>query len=227
MEPVQLLDERSHPDVRAVYGRLAAEAGELDAAVGRVRLGGMTLEEGELGSLSRIRLLMGEMNALTLSSEAEAMAADPLRTGRIRFLAGLLEEGRLEVRISPMAGWNPDFSIFTRRSGAAGRETPSNREDEPAESGATLLVGPHWFVRPYPHPGPAFVVILGGAPALMARNRFMEAWDRGHDVRTPLVSLIARALRRAAPPPPRRLTLRDGIGYSLQDAGPARRNDPV
>lgn len=216
MSRCRLLDERSRPDVRAAYGTLARRASRLDAAVHRIRLGGMTLSEPELDPLRRIRLLMGEMNALNLSWEAEAMVADPQRVSHLRYLEALLEEGRLHVRLAPLAAWNPDFSVFHRTRPAAGQRTgeagPTRNEgssvpsgsapDAIRQDGAVLLLGPHWFVRPYPHPGPAFTAIIRGAPARLAARRFEETWQRGHDVRAPLLALIRRAL--AAPPAPAR-----------------------
>jgi len=182
----------------------------------------MTLGEDELGRIRRIRLLMAETNALSLASEADALAADPVRAPRLELLARLLNAGRLQVRISPLGGWSPDFSIFTRES--AGREPSDHGEPEEA----TLLVGPHWFERPYPHPGPAFVVLLEGEPALRARARFDEAWKRGHDLRVPLLSLIEESLRRAdLPGESFELTPFGMNGYSLPDPGSFPGDDPV
>jgi hypothetical protein len=223
MGNVRLLDERSWPDVRAVYGGLARDADFLDAAVSRVRLGGMTLGEGELGRIQRIRLLMAETNALALASEAEALAADPVRSRRLGLLAGLLEGNRLGIRISPLAGWSPDFSVFCRVRRGPPRET----EIDADVATATLLIGPHWFERPYPHPGPAFVVLLEGEPALRARKRFDEAWGRGHDLRGPLLSLIGEALRRGSTGSGPELTPFGATGYSLPGSGDGPGHDPV
>jgi hypothetical protein len=184
----------------------------------------MTLGEEELGRIRRIRLLMAETNALTLSSEAESLATDPDRCGRLRLLARLLNESRLLVRISPLAGWSPDFSVFSRKR----VEAQAGTSDEGELESATLLVGPHWFERPYPHPGPAFVVVLGGEPALRARRRFEEVWARGHDLRLPLLSLIEEALLRGAPSgATSELTPFGAAGYSLHAPGPGPGHDPV
>ncbi len=174
-----LLDDRARPDFREVYGHHAAAACALDAAVRRIRLGGMTLDRTELGGLERMRVLVAELNALSLSYEAEAMAVDPERRPRLRFLLEQVRAERLRVRIAPLAGWDPDFTVFSR-----GRPE-------------TLMLGPHWFARPYPHPGPAFGVVLGEEPAARAEARFEELWAGAHDLRGPIEGLMRDALRRA------------------------------
>ena len=100
MQSVRLLDERARPDFRQLYGLQALRSEALDAAVHRVRLAGMDLSSRELKGLLRIRLLIGELNALTLASEAEALAVDPLRRNRLRLLTSLFSERRLEIRIA-------------------------------------------------------------------------------------------------------------------------------
>jgi hypothetical protein len=154
---------------------------------------------------------MGETNALSIASEAESLASDTERSERHALLSRLLEADHLEVRISPLAGWSPDFSVFTAKgSGIA-------EAGEVAPAAATVLIGPHWFERPYPHPGPAFVVALQGEPAVRAGQRFEEAWRRGHDLRGSLLSLIREALRRGGPSNPGcELTPFSAYGYSLR-----------
>jgi hypothetical protein len=175
-----LLDERGRPDFRDVYGRHASVAATLDAAVRKVRLAGVTLGSREIGGVRRMRVLVAEMNALTLSGEAEAIGADPSRRQRLELLLQLFDEGRLAVRTAPLAGWDPDFTIF-------GRKKPE-----------TLLLGPHWFERPYPHPGPAFGVVLSGDHARRAHARFEGLWSSAHDLRRPIEELIREAFRRTA-----------------------------
>lgn len=182
----QLIDERSRPDFRDVYARRAARSVCLDAAVGRIRLGGMNLGERELGGLSRIRLVVGQLGVLTLSSEAETLAADPARRPRLALLLSLFEAGRLNVRIAPLAGWNPDFSVFH----------PSDRPDGSQDESATVLLGPHLFDRPYPHPGPAFGIELEGDAATLAAERFEVLWMGAHDLKHPIVSVLSDALAK-------------------------------
>ncbi len=155
----------------------------------------MNLGDRELGGLARIRLLIGQMNALMLASEAESLAIDPARRARLHLLLSLMGGDRLAVRIAPLAGWNPDFSVFSgRRSGhASGRE---GMLTDPGGTIRTLMIGPHWFDRPYPHPGPALGVVLHGEPADRALLRFEQTWKRGHDVRGPIESILRDSLEK-------------------------------
>jgi hypothetical protein len=59
------------------------------------------------------------------------------------------------------------------------------------------MIGPHWFERPYPHPGPALGVLIAGAPAIRALERFEELWAQAHDVKGPIEEILEAALRRA------------------------------
>jgi hypothetical protein len=191
-----LLDSRARPDLRTTYGRLAASATHLDAAVSRVRLGGMTLGDRELSRIRSIRVLMAEMNVLTLTSEAEALASDRERHVRLNLLISLISAEVLKVRLAPLAGWSPDFSVFRRAEpdNVEGDVTPG--ASDPGRTEHTVVIGPHWFERPYPHPGPAFNVVMQGEPAIRALARFDDLWQRGHDVTRPISSLIEEAIRR-------------------------------
>ena len=180
MAMATLLEDRGRPDFRDVYGRHASAAVTLDAAVRRVRLAGITLGSRELGGVQRMRVLVAELNALSLSGEAEVIGADLSRRPRLELLLRLFEGGRLSVRTAPLAGWDPDFTVF-------GSEQPD-----------TVVLGPHWFERPYPHPGPAFSVVLVGDPARRAHIRFEELWSAAHDLRHPIEELLREALRRTA-----------------------------
>jgi len=183
--PIPLFDERSRPGFRALYGHFAARAQALDAALSRIRLPGMNLAVRELAGLERIRVVLGEVNALVLSAEAESIAADPERRDRLELLRRRLEEGRLLVRLSPLGGWSPDFTLFRSRS--------------PELEDPTLLLGLHAFERSYPHPGPRWGVLLQGEEARPALARFETLWAQGHDLRTPLERIFREALARARP----------------------------
>jgi hypothetical protein len=190
LDGTRLLDERSRPHFREVYGYHAARSVALDAAVGRIRLAGMSLGLRELKGLKRIRLLLAEMNALSFGAEADALAAHPARRSRLAFLSSLLDENRLDVRTAPLAGWSPDFSVF---------HGPGSSVCDGTLGDPVLMVGPHWFESPYPHRGPAFGVVLAGPPAARAGARFEELWGSGHDVRAPVKGLFHEVLRRAMP----------------------------
>jgi len=223
MQDDVLIDERSHPGFRELYGFHAARAAYLDAAVQRIRLGGLNLQPGELSHMRRIRVLLGETNALVLSAEAETVVATPDGRKLLRLLLYLLESGRMEIRIAPLAGWNPDFTIFTREAEKGEEES----EEVPPSSRMTLMLGPHWLERPYPHPGPALGVVLRGPPALKATARFREIWGRGHDLKGAFVTLFRRTLGGTSVNPGPGLTLSRRSGYSLRAVGSTPGVDPV
>lgn len=174
-----LLDDRSRPDFRTVYGTLARRAGALDAAVARIRLSGLNLRPDELRGVQRLRVLLSDVSGLTLRAEAEAVLLDPIKAGNLRHLVGLMDEGRIQVRSAPLGGWIPDFSVFHRN----GRPW-------------TVLVGLHWFARPFPHRGPALASLHGATAAGRAASRFTELWRSAHDVSPAILGLLHEAERR-------------------------------
>lgn len=180
-----LLDERDRPDFRDLFGSLCRSAAELDVAVARIRLGALDLGKEELGGLRRIRVVLAEVNAVRLGSEADASLADPGRAGNVRLLMRLFEEGRLELRAAPLAGWSPDFSVFGD-----------------AEGPQALLVGTHWFQRPYPHPGPALASLHRGEEAYHGARRFGELWASAYDIGPAIRGILEASLRRTEVQPP-------------------------
>jgi len=216
MDPPCLLDERSRPDLRSVYGLLAARSRRLDAAVARIRLAGMTLNDGELAGMTQVRLVLAEVNALALSVDADAVASDPARRQRLLMLETLLRRETLRVRLAPLAGWTPDFTIFSGAIRPDGGDDPH-----------TLILGPHWFERPFPHPGPALNAVLTGEAVLLASERFERLWERGHDVSVPVCSAISEALRRSGSGGSPELTLGTESGYSFRAGGSEAGSNPV
>jgi hypothetical protein len=207
-----LLDERGRPDFRDLYAREARRARALDAALTRIRLSALDLGAGELGRLEGIRVLLAEMNALSLAAEAGALVARPGGRERLGFLLRGLEGGTLEVRLAPLAGWAPDFSVFHPPRGGEG----------------VLLVGPHRLERPYPHPGPAFASVHRGSDAVRAAGRFRELWERAHDLRGPLLRTLGAAVARG----PGGVDIPGGSGYSFVPSegpvsGPVSEPDPA
>lgn len=176
-----LLDERRRPDFRDVFGALARRSSAIATAVTRVRLTTVDLGPEELAGVDRFRVLLSEMNAIRLESEAHALLHLRHRTPNLRLLTGLMEAGRLEVRSAPLGGWSPDFTVFE-------------------ESGEPrwVLCGFHAFERPYPHRGPALAALHGDEGARLARTRFDELWDAAHDVGPTLWTLLSRARRTLA-----------------------------
>lgn len=175
-----LLDERSRPDFRDVFGALARRSTSIATAVTRVRLSTLDLGDDELVGVRRFQVVLAEMNALTLDAEARTLARLPRRADVLRGLARRLEAGTLEVRAAPLGGWSPDFTVFSDDSGPL-----------------AVLSGYHWFERPYPHRGPALAALHLGDAARLALRRHREVWGHAHDVGPALWTLLARADTRA------------------------------
>lgn len=175
-----LLDERRRPDFRDVFGALAARARHVRTAVTRVRLSTVDLSSAELSGVETMRVLISEVSALQLDTEARGLLQNPRRAPNVRLLTSLLQSGRLEVRSAPLGGWSPDFTVFAD-----------------AEGPLAVLVGFHAFERPYPHRGPALVGLHGREAARLAARRHGELWEGAHDIGSVLWSLLARAERRA------------------------------
>ena len=154
-----LLDERSTPDFRATFGELLGKSVAVDVALKRIRLGGVDLEEGEVGRIRHIRLLLCEVNALSLGAEAEAAVANPGAGGNLELVLGLMREGRLSIRAAPLGGWTPDFSVFYG-------EAPDGDTGEKPE---WALLGLHSFQHLWDQAhdiGPAVLSILERAERL-------------------------------------------------------------
>lgn len=174
-----LLHERAGPDLRTVYGGLFVEATRVQVAIRKIRLAGMSLGPAELASPRRIQVILAEINALTLASEAEVLALEADGRRRLEVLGGLLSTGVLEIRSAPLAGWAPDFSVFVVGDG-----------------GRRALLGPHWFHRPFPHRGPAFASLHEGEAAALAGDRFRELWGSAYDVGRPIQRTLEQTLER-------------------------------
>jgi hypothetical protein len=174
----RLLDERSHPDFREVYGWLLPRSVRLDVALTHIRLSTLDLGRRELDGVRSIRLLLAEVNAVQLDSEAHGVMLQEDKRETLFALSERLAEGVIEVRSAPLGGWSPDFSIFHDALGAA-----------------AVLIGPHWFERPFPHRGPAFAALHGADAAAGALRRFQETWERAHDIGPAVRGILERAER--------------------------------
>lgn len=173
-----LVDERGRPDFRDVFLELARRSVDVAVAVTRVRLSTLDLDEAALEQVESLRVLVVELNALTLDAEARLIQADVRRASRVRLFKNLLESGRLEVRSAPLGGWAPDFSVFSDPDGPR-----------------AVLTGKHWFERPYPHRGPALAAIHFGDAARLAARRHGALWDAAHDVGPAVWSILSKAER--------------------------------
>lgn len=172
----RFFDERSRPDFREVYGSMLARSTHLDVALTSIRISTLDLGRGELQGVRAIRLLLAEVSAVRLDAEAHAVAQDGEKRETLSALAELLARGVIEVRSSPLGGWAPDFSIF--------------RKDALPQA---VLLGFHWFERPFPHRGPAFASLQGPEAAGRALARFEEQWARAHDIGPAVLSILERA----------------------------------
>ena len=174
-----VFDERGRPDFRDVFGALATRSTDIATAVTRVRLSTVDLTPMEVGSLEHFRVLIAELSALRLDAEARALEADPKRAPNADMLRRLLETEKLEVRSSPLAGWSPDFTVFSGPGGPV-----------------AVLLGFHAFERPYPHRGPALAALHGAEAARLAARRHEEIWERAHDVGPAIWSILSKARSR-------------------------------
>jgi hypothetical protein len=178
--PAVLLDERGRPDFRDVFGLFAARSVDVATAITRVRLSAVDLTQLELSRLESLRVLVAEVNAIQLDGEAVAIQSDPRKAPRVQLLSEMLESGRLEVRAAPLAGWSPDFTVFSDREGPI-----------------AVLSGYHWFERPYPHRGPALAALHRGDAARLAARRHQEVWEGAHDVGPAVWNILSKARRVA------------------------------
>ena len=175
----QLLDERSSPDFRRVFGSLLSGSQSADTAILRIRLGAVDLTDEELSRLKRYRILVAEVNARTVEQETYALSADPARRENLFRVLDLLREQRMEIRSAPLGGWSPDFTVFFGNRGPR-----------------ALLLGLHWFRRPFPHRGPAWAIQLGKEDARRAQVRFHDLWKRSHDIGPAIRRLMERTVLR-------------------------------
>lgn len=173
------INDGSRPDFGDHYLTLLAGASALSVASSRIRLGGIQIAPRLLLGLEQVRVLVAELNGITMALEAERLAEDPQARARIATWTQLLEQERLEVRSSPLGGWSPDFSVFT------GMDT-----------GPVVLLGPHWLERPYPHRGPALNAIHGGPPAHAVLRAFEALWSNAHAVGDAIHRTLCTALER-------------------------------
>lgn len=175
----RLMDERSSSPFRRVFGEFLGRSTHMDTAMLRVRLSGVDLSDREIGGLQRLRLLVAEINAQTLEEEAFALLMDPDKRENLTRVLALLQSGRLELRSAPLAGWSPDFSVFSGPEGPIG-----------------VVIGLHWIQRPFPHRGPAWAGAFGPDEAKRAGVRFQEVWEEAHEIGPAIRRLLERATRK-------------------------------
>lgn len=164
-----LLDDRADPPLRSVLGSLLARATTADFAISRMRLDGLNLAGGELGSIRRCRVLLGRLDARALEEMMGGHERGPVQRHHLHLLRNFLASGRVEVRAAGVITWNPDFSILGGLHAA------------PAST--IGLVGAHYFLRPYSIDGAAFTMVISDTETVRRlHERFDELWDLGYDV---------------------------------------------
>lgn len=178
------MDERGPVCFREVFGASLRSSNRVDSAILNIRLGAVDFTASELRQLERFRVLVAEVNARRVEGEAYAMAMDPAKRRNLIRLLRLFSAGILRIRSAPLGGWAPDFTVFSRGG------TPQQ-----------VLLGIHWFRRPFPHRGPAWAVRLEAADATRAKARFEEIWHGAHDIGPAIQRLMAKAPTRVGPQP--------------------------
>lgn len=176
--PAAFFHEGSRPDFRERFRREMIRSTRVDVAVTRLRLSTIDLGPREIQGVEEIRLVVSELRAVELDAEAHALMARRGARVRMARMQELLDRDVVRVRVAPLAGWSPDFSVFTGPSGPQ-----------------AVLMGFHAFETPHPYAGPAFGAAFGPAQAREARSRFEGVWARGHDVGPAIHSIFRRARR--------------------------------
>ena len=150
-----VLDEFTRPSMRETFSTLMSTSEHVDLAVAHMRLAGIDISPGEIGTLRRMRVVVGRLDADTLM-QTETRPLEQLE--RLRALA---KSGLLHVRTIPRFVWRPDFSVFD----------------------AAAMVGAHYTELPYPVDGVALTCVLTD-PAAVRRcaRRFEHMWQLGYDV---------------------------------------------
>ena len=158
-----LLDERSAPSLRQVFGATLARATHADFAVTRIRLAGIDLSAAELTRVRMLRVLVGQLDVETLTQGGEPGRKQPQHDVLLR----LFDSGRLEVRAAGLQAWYPDFSVLRGLAGG----------------GAVAILGAHYFARPHPTIGPALTcIVTDPETTVAATTRFEELWGAAYDV---------------------------------------------
>src|SRR5687768_2944391 len=157
-----LLDEYTTPPLALVIGGLMSSAREADFAVREIRLAGLDLEPRMLAGLEHCRVLLGRLDA-GFHSDALATWCDPARRERLRHMLDFAHSHRLQVRAAGVATWAPDFSVYR------GLSAPFDGQH------AALLLGAHYFERPYAVSGIALTTLLARPAAVrLAQQRYQQ-----------------------------------------------------
>jgi hypothetical protein len=175
-----IIDERTRPPFRQRLGALLRAAHHADFAVTRIRIAGIDLDDDEIRGLARCRVLVAHLNADTLAEAADAGMLRPEHRRNLGVLLRFVDSGRLQLRAAGLGGWVPDFSVLR------------------TDGDSTLVLGAHYFGRPYPTVGPSFTCITRDPQAVRtAARRFEELWDEARDVLPAIRGTLELALASA------------------------------
>lgn len=179
----RLIDDVSRPSLREHIGRLLSTCTSAEIAVNHVRLAALDLSEHETASVARCRILIGRLEARSLTDFGFGDADAPVR---LRALREFLQSGRVEVRSAGLGAWAPDFSVYRGLSGPG--------------PGSACLIGAHYFREPTCQHGPSFTALMTDAQSVaIAVARFEALWDRSHDVLEPLLFAVLQGRSFGAP----------------------------
>lgn len=185
MNTIRLFDEVADGGFQGHFRSELRDAWTLDLALKRLRLTGIDIGE-ELDHLRSIRLVLARVSASALDAEAHALMARAEAGDRLGYFLRIMEEGRMRIRVAPLGGWYPDFSVFSDARGPR-----------------SVLLGFHQFEGALSLPGPVLSARFGRRGAVLARRRFEEIWTRSHDVLPAIQTILSRAhessIHRAGP----------------------------
>lgn len=175
---IVLLDEVRSPSLRETLSVLLTRADQADFAIAELRLAGLDLSTLGQKPEQRFRVLVRHFNSEFAYDAGTAAPGSAIhnRIARLRDLAG---SGRVEVRAARLDVWTPDFSILRR---------VDPRTD-------VLLVGAHYFDRPFPLTGAALTSATTDVHAVKrAARRFEELWQRADDIVPIILEILDQAL---------------------------------
>lgn len=169
-----LIDDTSRPTLRERIGGLLSTCSRAEIAVGTVRLAALDLAEHEIRHVRRCRILLGRLDARTLTDFGYE---DTGMDERMRTLLSFLESSRVEIRSAGLGAWSPDFSLY--------RALP--------DGGSVCLIGAHYFRDPQTATGPSFTAVMTDARSVaLAQARYEALWRCSHDVLEPVISAVRR-----------------------------------
>ena len=185
---IVLLDEVRSPTLRETLSVLLTRASHADFAVAELRLSGLDLSVLGQKPDQRFRVLVRHFNS-EFAYDATTAAPGSAVRNRIVRLRELAMSGRVEVRAARLDVWTPDFSILRDVDPHCGPVSSGNAVSD------VLLLGAHYFDRPFPLSGAALTSATTSAQAVRrAARRFEELWQRADDIVPVIIEILEHAL---------------------------------